>query len=197
MITIMQANNTSDVTQLIKPDVTLIWVNNYGTTVDGFSRDIYFNEKHLFDQALSGIQSTETYSGRRLYRPHNHGYSMLGARVFIAAVVAQHTHVNNNLNRAALRSILANVADAMREQGMKSVVLPNISTNRITGIRTSNFLEIVEELFTDLDVTIATAVPLQSHGKRYVDIRNETQNPKIEVRRRVAVPTHGWIYSVA
>lgn len=191
MITIVQAHNTNEVVEHVKPDVALAWVNNSLRSVDAFSRTMMENYS-AFTSASQNIplDTRDIYAGRRKYI--GFGY-MKTNRVYIAAVAGRANAAVNVIHPRTLDYTLKCIARTMRESGMKSIVLPLISTGRNIGLGTINYLEMLDRIFYDMNVYLATAVPLSDHNYAYSDITNTyVPRPKIEVRRRQAIPTHGW-----
>lgn len=191
MITIVQAHNTNEVVEHVKPDVAVTWVNNTLRSIDAFSRTMLDNYT-AFTSASQNVPADhrEIFAGRRKHT--GFGYVKTD-RVYIVAVAGRANAQLNVIQPRAIDITLSTIARTMRESGLKSITLPLISTGRNVGLGTISYLEMLDRIFYDMEVFLATAVPLATHNYKYVDITNTYQaRPKIEVKRRPAVPTHGW-----
>lgn len=193
MITIVQAKNTNEVIELIKPQVALVWVNDMARASDTFNRT-FIQSYQEFAIAAESIPRDSDQRGDIRRHVSGCGYvTDAKGRVYIAAVLGRSNPTMTIINPKQVEANLEQIAKAMRADGLKSIVLPLISTNRTIGFRTVSYLEMLDRIFHDFNVSIATAVPLHNHGFAYHDITNTyIPRPKIEVKRRVAVPTHGW-----
>lgn len=174
MITITQAKNTSDVIEHFKPDVAVGWYTTSGRPLDSFSRDIIENYSEL-TVALRNIPARQSLTGTTRYNEGAFGFNKTGSRVYLSGVIARSNPMNYVVNIRSVEQTLRAVGEAMRAEGMTCVVLPNISSGRTLGLRTSAYLEIIDRTLYDMDVFVATAVPLDNHGRGYLDI---TTNPK-------------------
>lgn len=195
MITIIQANNTHEVVEHIKPSVALAWVNGDGRALDTFNRTFFerFPEFGHASNSLPADRSNQGYNQRRTYQ----GYGYIKTdRVYITAVAGRLMSPMTVINQRNMEPLLRSIAQAMRQEGLDTLVLPVISTRRTAGLRTIPYLEMLDRVFHDMKVYVATAVPLRNHGFAYSDITTcFSPKPKIEVKRRPAVPTHGWTSS--
>lgn len=192
MITIIQANNTHEVVEHIKPSVALAWVSADGRAVDTFNRTLFerFPEFGHAAVSLPADRSSYGYNQRRTYQ----GYGFIKTdRVYVTAVAGRIMTTMTAINQKNIEPLLRCIAQAMRDEGLTTIVLPIISTRRTSGLRTIPYLEMLDRVFHDMKVYVATAVPLRDHGFAYSDITTSySPKPKIEVKRRPAVPTHGW-----
>lgn len=168
MITLVQAKKTSDAITHFKPQVAVTWLTDNGKCVDGFSRDFCHNFPQ-FDMATSKMPD----NGRsRVMGRYAEGEMSchVDDRIYVVGVIGHISGLSNRVNSNIIIHILENVAAAMRKDGLTSIVLPMISPRRNPDMRTCPYLDLIDRVFPDMDVYVATPVALQNHGRAYVDI---------------------------
>ena len=186
MITITQSKNTHEVINHFKPEVAVTWVTTGARPLDAFSRDI-MDKFYQFQGAMYNMPNTSRNPTHLRLSEGTAGY-VKDDRIYIAAAIARSTPLNSTINPRAVEHLLNEIGDAMRKDNLYTIVIPNISTGRNPGIRTSTFLDIIDRTLGDMQVYIATAVPLDSHGRGYVDITTSyqgEQDPSLRPRKKI------------